>query len=110
MGGGESMYVKLLSDSLEDWTEELSPEELVDYALACRREIPETPSVQRDTVYGLLGAEVAYDRVLIKLCAAMNFECVVVNFAFPKQERRRVEAELAVRGVDLAVLSRTRQP
>ena len=99
------MYVRLLSASLEDWTDELTIEELIDYVLACRHEMLETLSGQRDTVYGLLGAEVAYDRALIKLCAVLNIECDVVSFTSPKQERRRVEAVLATCGVDLASLS-----
>ena len=100
------MYVRLLSDSLEDWTDQLTIEALIDHALTCRHEMLETLSGQRDTVYGLIGAEVAYDRALIKLCAVMNIDCEVVNFVFPRQERRRIEAVLATSGVDLAALSR----
>jgi len=103
------MYARLLSDSLEDWNEELTSEALIEHALTCRHEMLETPSAQRDTIYGLLGAEIAYDRALIKLCAALNIACVVMNFAFPKQERRRVETELAKSGINLAALSQSRQ-
>ena len=100
------MYVRLLSASLEDWTDELTIEELIDHVLACRNEMLETLSGERDTVYALLGAEVAYDRALIKLCAVLNIEGDVVSFTSPKQERHRVEAALAKCGVDLASLSR----
>lgn len=103
------MYLRLLSDSLENWTDELSEEALIEHALQCRHEMLNTFSGRGDTIYRLLGAEVAYDRALIKLCGALNIECDVGNFAFPNQERLRVEEALAKNGVDLAGLSRVRQ-
>jgi hypothetical protein len=104
------MYIRLLSDSLENWTDELTEEALIEHALTCRHEMLETFSGGGDTIYRLLGAEVAYDRSLIKLCEALNIDCELVNFAFPNQERRRVEVALAGRGVDLDALSRAQQP
>ncbi|HEY5110971.1 MAG TPA: hypothetical protein VII67_01430 [Acidimicrobiales bacterium] len=103
------MYIRLLSDSLEHWTDELTKEALIEHALTCHDEMLETFSGRGDTIYRLLGAEVAYDRALIKLCEAFNIECDVVNFAFPNQERLRVERALATNGVDLGALARVQQ-
>ncbi len=104
-----SMYVDILSSALDDWTDELTGSALVDHVLACRAEMLNAGPRNGDTAYSSLAAEVTYDRALIKLCE-MNYVAVTPgNFAFPRQERARLERELAAAGINLAALARRRR-
>ena len=102
-----SMYVDILSSALDTWVDELSGRALIDYALSCRAEVLAV-GPHRDTAYSTLAAQVAYDRVLIKLCETNGVPVMAASFAYPREERTRLEAELAIAGVDLAALARQR--
>jgi hypothetical protein len=101
-----SMYVDLLSSALDGWVEDLTGSALVDYALSCRADVLRVDPRQQDTAYSSLSSEVAYDRVLIKLCHANGVPVVPKNFVYPKAERARLERQLASSGLDLADLAR----
>jgi hypothetical protein len=104
-----SMYVDILSSALDSWVDELIGTALVDYALVCRAEMLGVGSHRGDTAYSSLATEIAYDRALIKLCETNNVAVEATSFAFPRQERARLEHELAVTGIDLAALARRRR-
>ena len=100
-----SMYVDILSSALDTWVDELTGRELVDYALTCRAEMLGTHPHLGDSAYSSLAAEIAYDRALIRLCETNDIDVVPTSFAFPRQERARLELELAISGIDLAALA-----
>lgn len=105
------MYTHLLSSVFDDWVDALSGETLIDYALVCRAETlaPLSHDAQGSTsAYIALGAEVAYDRALIKLCEANGIEVSADGFSHPAAERNRLERELATCGIDLADLAHRR--
>ena len=104
-----SMYVDILSRALDCWVDELTGSALVDYVLACRAEMLETGPRIGDTAYSSLAADVAYDRALIKLCETNYVTVTATGFAFPRQERVRLERELATCGIDLVALARRRR-
>jgi hypothetical protein len=104
-----SMYVDILSSALDTWVEELTGTALVDYALMCRTEMLAVNSPNGDTAYSSLAAEITYDRALIKLCESNDVAVMAASFAFPRQERARLERELATAGIDLAALARRRR-
>jgi hypothetical protein len=101
-----SMYVDILSSALDDWVDELTGTALVEYALCCRTELFEAGTHHGDAAYALLAVEISYDRALIKLCDANDIAVTAAAFAFPGQERARLERELATVGIDLAELAR----
>jgi hypothetical protein len=103
-----SMYVDLLSSALDTWIDELTGEALIGYALSCRAEMLQVGPHRGDTAYSSLAAEVAYDRALIKLCQTNEVPVMATSFAYPREERARLEGELATAGVDLAALARRR--
>jgi hypothetical protein len=59
-----------------------------------------------------LANEVAYDRALVKLCAASGIDVDMRRFDHPRQARERLEGALADIGIDLgpAALRRKREP
>ncbi len=103
------MYVDILSSALSEWGDELSGNALVDHALCCRTEMLCVAPYHHDTAYSSLAAEIAYDRALFKLCEANGIPVAATSFAFPRQERARLESKLATTGIDLAVLARRRR-
>ena len=101
-----SMYVEVLSGALDAWPDHLVDDALLEHVLSCRAALPD-----RDLGAGVfsdvaLAAEVSYDRALINLAAAHGIDVSPTNFAHPKIERERLEAALAVVGVDLEALER----
>ena len=104
-----SMYVDILSSALDSWADELTGTALVDYAQCCRAEMLGVGPHHGDTAYSSLAAEVAYDRALIKLCETNYVTVTATDFAFPRQERVRLERELATCGIDLVALARRRR-
>lgn len=100
------MYTHLISSVFEDWVEELSGPGLVDYTLLCRAEMLAPRATEPACV--ALAAEITYDRALVKLCASQHIEVDVMGFAHPRNERARLERELALAGIDLAALARDR--
>jgi hypothetical protein len=103
-----SMYVDLLSRALVGRVEELTGDDLVGYALVCRAKMLAAGAYNGASAYAALATEVAYDRSLLKLCAAHDIDVVVADFAQPTEERRRIEQMLVAAGLDLAVLARRR--
>jgi hypothetical protein len=104
-----SMYVDILSSALDTWVGDLTGDALVDYALCCRAEMVEVRPYHGDTAYSSLAAEIAYDRALIKLCETNAIPVTATSFVYPREERHRLEVELATAGVDLAALARRRR-
>ena len=104
-----SMYVDILSSALDTWVDELTGTALVDYALVCRAEMLGVSPHRGDTAYSSLAAEIGYDRALIKLCESNDVAVMATSFAFPGQERARLERELASAGIDLAAADRPRR-
>jgi len=104
-----SMYVDILSSALDTWVDELAGSALVEYVLACRAEMLEIDPRYGETAYSSLAAEVAYDRALIKLCEMNYVTVTATDFAFPSQERARLERKLATVGIDLVGLARRRR-
>ena len=109
------MYTHLLSSVLDDWVDEFTGDALVDYALVCRAAT--LASRPRYSGNGMdesaciaLGAEIAYDRALIKLCAANGIEVSAESFSHPAAERARLEHELAAQGIGLFDLAHKREP
>jgi hypothetical protein len=96
------MYAELLSHAMERWEGELSEQALFNYARACRLEMLSfTPASGSDT-YLTLAKEIAYDRALMKLCAAHGIEANASDFSHPSDERTRLERSLADHGVRLS--------
>jgi hypothetical protein len=91
----------------------LSGAELIDYAIICRSEMlvshRSVGPPRGESAYSALGAEIAYDRALLKLCAVYGIESSPQGFSRPSYERNRLERELAARGMDLSKLTRNRK-
>jgi hypothetical protein len=102
-----SMYVELLSSALDHWVDDLSDDALVDYALLCRAEMLSSGFSHAASACALLATEIAYDRALMNLCMARGIEVVATSFAYPREERTRLEWELSRAGLDLAELAQT---
>jgi hypothetical protein len=100
------MYVDILSSALGSWVDELTDSSLVEYTLTCRAEMLGAGPHRGDTAYSSLAVEIAYDRALIKLCEAHDVPVMATSFAHPREERARLEHELASAGIDLAALAR----
>ena len=77
-----SMYVGILSSVLNDWVDELNGDALIDFAQVCRAQMLDT-SPQRDSAATALAAELSYDRALIKVCEAHEYEAIVLGFSRP---------------------------
>jgi hypothetical protein len=106
------MYTHLLSSAFDDWVDAVTGDTLVDYALVCRAETLAPLSEDgrgSASAYIALGAEVAYDRALIKLCTANGIEVSAEGFSHPAAERNRLERELASCGINLAHLARQQE-
>jgi hypothetical protein len=103
------MYSYLLSSVPDnDLLDGLSADALVGYALVCRSAMLASGTDRGESAYDSLAAEVAYDRVLITLTRVHGLDAGAVNFSHPKEERARLERALAVIGIDLVALARTR--
>jgi hypothetical protein len=101
-----SMYVDILSSALDRWVDRLDDRDLVEYSLVCRAEMLKSGPHRGDSSYAVLSSEIAYDRSLIKLCELHHVQVTPTSFAYPKEERARLEHELADAGTDLAALAR----
>jgi hypothetical protein len=103
-----SMYADLLTNALASWDGELNAGALFDHVLACRIEMLSATPSPGDDAYLTLAKEIAYDRALIKLCAAHGIVARAVDFAHPGEERSRLERALSDHGVNLTELTRQR--
>jgi hypothetical protein len=102
------MYVQLLTEALDEWVLASDRHDVVAHAVACRTQMLLASPRSGEPVYRALAAQVSYDRSIIKLCEIFDIATSVDNFASPITERRRLEQELALAGLDLAELSRAR--
>ncbi|HEY6426034.1 MAG TPA: hypothetical protein VIX84_02280 [Acidimicrobiales bacterium] len=96
-----SMYVAILSSALDDWVNDLSGKDLIEYALLCRQELRAVSSPRPGSAYTALAAEIAYDRALIALCTERGIDAHATSFVYPRAERQRIERVLRGEGVDL---------
>jgi hypothetical protein len=96
-----SMYVDILSSALDDWVSGLAGYELIEYALMCRDELRAVWPPGGGSAYTALAAEIAYDRALIALCTERGIDAHATSFAYPREERRRIEMVLKQSGLDL---------
>jgi hypothetical protein len=95
------MYVQILGQALEAWSDDLTGEELLELVVVRRAALP-----ARDLGAGTwsavtLATEVAYDCALINLAAEWGVDVSPRNFVHPRITRECLEGELAARGVDL---------
>jgi len=108
------MYTHLLSSVLDDWVDKFTGEALVDYALVCRAAtLASRPggsgNGMDESACIALSAEIAYDRALLKLCAANGIQVSTDGFSHPTAERARLERELETHGIGLLDLARKRE-
>ena len=99
--GPVTMYVQILGQALEVWSDDLTGDDLVELVVARRAALPE-----RDLGAGTwsavsLAVEVAYDCALINLAAERGIDVSPRNFVHPRIARECLEGELADRGIDL---------
>ena len=99
---GVSMYVDILSSALDEWVNDLTGLDLIEYALLCREEARAVgPPLEGRSAYTALAAEIAYDRALIALCTERGIDAHATSFAYPTAERQRIETVLRQVGLDL---------
>lgn len=101
-----SMYVELLSSTVDDRLEELTGEALVSYVIACRADMLAAAPYGGSSAWAALATEITYDRALLKLCATMNIEGSAADFTHPSAERKHLELKLSGSGIDLVALTR----
>jgi len=95
------MYISILLEALDLWDMDVDDDVLLDHAKLCRAALP-PHDLGSGTCSGVaLAAEIAYDRALICLAAQRGIDVTPINFAHPKIERDRLEAELLRQGIDL---------
>ena len=95
------MYVQILGQALEVWSDDLRGDDLLELVVARRAALP-----ARDLGAGTwsavsLATEVAYDCALINLAAERGIDVSPRHFAHPRIARECLEGDLAARGVDL---------
>jgi len=95
------MYAHFLSCALNEWAGDLKGDALFVHAQECRAEMRRKDR-DRVSVAGLVATEVAYDRALIKLAEEHGIDITPSRFSCPKEERARLEDELAAAGFDVA--------
>jgi hypothetical protein len=102
-----SMYVELLSRSLEEWASEFSDDTLIAHARMLRTQMVTSESHLSGSAYSSTVAQIAYDRALVKLSRAVGVEVVIDTFAHPVTERTRLERRLAEYGIDVVTPTAT---
>ena len=95
-----SMYVDILSSALASSAHELTVSELVDNAIVFRSAI-DYPGPYGQCAADVLATEIAYDRVLIRLCELFGIAVDPAAFIHAHTARLGLEARLANVGVDL---------
>ena len=104
------IYADIVTNELFEWVEVSSGDRLVDYVLACRAAMFAARATAAEDPFGLLAAEIAYDRALIKLCAERDIEIGDAEFASPRTIRLWLEYQLYRAGVDLHALAGAERP
>jgi hypothetical protein len=106
-GAPMSMYAELLAASFDECSAqgEETPEvgDLLARAIASRHRLTAGPAADAGPE-GDLATNIEYDLALLGLCAARGIEGHPRRFDRPGEERRRLEEELAKRGIDLEEL------
>jgi hypothetical protein len=95
------MYVQILGQALEIWSDDLTGDDLVEYAMVRRAALPEHDLGAGSWSAVSLATEVAYDCALINLAAEQGIDVSPRNFAHPRIARECLEGELAACGIDL---------
>jgi hypothetical protein len=95
-----SMYVDILSSAIASSGVQLTIDELVDRAILLRETVDD-PCFYRQCAADVLAAEIAYDRVLIRLCELFGIAVNPAAFIHAHKARLGLEADLANMGVDL---------
>jgi hypothetical protein len=96
-----SMYSELLVLSLQDRDASLptSPDDTLAALRACRRDLDRSDG--RASPADRMAGELAYDRLLLALCAMKGVDHDPSRFTVPERERRRLESALGALGIDL---------
>jgi hypothetical protein len=102
------MYVDLLSKAIDAWVEGLTGDELVDYVVTCRRDLNGAIPEREQSACAALVSEIAYDRALVALGTSLGMDVQAARFAYPHEERERLEDMLAAEGINLAAMTRRR--
>jgi len=101
-----TMYSELLLASFEQASAEGEPGELLARLIACRHRLLSGPEGGGEAEPASdLAANIAYDLALLRLCGSRGIDCDPRLFGQPLAERRRLEEQLAVSGINLAELS-----
>lgn len=98
-----SMYAELLAASFDEQLASAAAtpvSDLLAHVIACRRVLADS-SPPGTGPEGDLAANIEYDLALLRLCASRGIDGDPHRFDRPREERARLEAELARRGVDL---------
>jgi hypothetical protein len=95
-----SMYADILSNALANSPTELTVSELVNYGITLRDGI-DHPGTYGRSAAEVLVAEIAYDRVLIRLCELHRIAVDPVAFIHPKEARHCLETRLESVGVNI---------
>jgi hypothetical protein len=95
-----SMYVDILSNALASSGVQLTIDELVDRAILFRESV-DYPGTYGQCAADVLAAEIAYDRVLIRLCELCGIAVDPAAFIHAHNARLGLEARLAHVGLDL---------
>jgi hypothetical protein len=107
-----SMYSELLCGLCADVDPVELPssrDELVVILLQCRRRLNGHGVNHAHVMAEDLALELDHDRMLLRLCAAMNIECDPTRFVNPLDERQRLETLLRESGVDFRTLEDNRR-
>jgi len=107
-----SMYSELLSELCADLDPVRLPtsrDELVVILLQCRRRLHVDAADRGHEIAEDLVLELDHDRMLIRLCSAMEIRSDPTQFVNPLVERARLEGLLRQRGVDFRTLEDNRR-
>jgi hypothetical protein len=107
-----SMYSELLSELCADLDPVRLPtsrDELVVILLQCRRRLHVDGADRGHDMAEDLALELDHDRMLIRLCSAMEIKSDPTRFVNPLVERARLEGLLRQRGVDFRTLEDNRR-
>jgi hypothetical protein len=95
------MYVQILGEALQGWSNHLTGDELLEYVVERRAALPARDLGSGTWSVVALASEVTYDCALINLAAERGVDVSPRHFAHPRIARERLEGELVARGLDL---------
>lgn len=100
-----TFYAAIVASEFSSWVDKARGDRLVDYALSCRAEMFAARRTGNEDPLGLLAAEIAYDRALVRLCDERGIEIDVECIASSRTTRLYLEYQLYRAGVDLHALA-----